>query len=85
MHRDDIHFQALRYLDPVLAAYVREPVTLRYDPRDITAIRVFHHNHYLCAAISLRSTAFSMFVHSTVARPYPTVCCRQYESNQNNR
>lgn len=52
VHRDGIHFQGLRYLDPVLAAYVREPITLRYDPRDITAIRVFHHGRYLCTAIS---------------------------------
>lgn len=52
VHRDGIHFQGLRYLDPVLAAYVREPVTIRYDPRDITAIRVFHHDRYLCTAIS---------------------------------
>lgn len=27
-----IHFQGLRYLHPTLAAYVREPVTIRYDP-----------------------------------------------------
>jgi putative transposase len=27
-------------------------VTIRYDPRDITEIRVFHHNRFLCRAIS---------------------------------
>jgi putative transposase len=32
VHPDGIHFQGLRYLDPVLAAYVGEPVTIRYDP-----------------------------------------------------
>lgn len=52
VHRDGIHFQGLRYLDPLLAAYVREPVTIRYDPRDITEIRVFHHGHFLCKAIN---------------------------------
>ncbi|MGY1961491.1 Mu transposase C-terminal domain-containing protein [Nocardia gipuzkoensis] len=52
VHRDGIHFQGLRYLHPTLAAYVREPVTVRYDPRDITEIRVFHKNRFLCKAIS---------------------------------
>ncbi|MEV2270486.1 Mu transposase C-terminal domain-containing protein [Nonomuraea africana] len=32
IHPDGIHFQALRYLDPVLAAYVGEDVVIRYDP-----------------------------------------------------
>ena len=53
VHRDGIHFQGLRYLDPTLAAYVGEPVTLRYDPRDLAEIRVFHRNRFLCRAISL--------------------------------
>ncbi|MGW4067883.1 Mu transposase C-terminal domain-containing protein [Nocardia grenadensis] len=52
VHRDGIHFQGLRYLHPTLAAYVREPVTIRYDPRDITEIRVFHKNRFLCKAVS---------------------------------
>jgi putative transposase len=52
IHRDGIHFQGLRYLDPTIAAYVREPVTIRYDPRDLGEIRVFHHNQFLCRAIS---------------------------------
>lgn len=52
VHRDGIHFQGLRYLHPTLAAYVRETVTIRYDPRDITAIRIFHQNRFLCTAVS---------------------------------
>src|SRR5207247_863008 len=31
----------LRYLDPVLAAYVGDSVIIRYDPRDMAEIRVF--------------------------------------------
>ena len=42
IHPDGIHFQGLRYLDPVLAAYVGETVIIRYDPRDMAEIRVFH-------------------------------------------
>lgn len=51
VHPDGIHFQALRYLDPVLAAYVGEDVVIRYDPRDMAEIRVFHHDRFLCRAI----------------------------------
>jgi putative transposase len=52
VRRDGVHFQGLRYMDPTLAAYVGEPVTIRYDPRDIAEIRVFHRNRFLCRAIT---------------------------------
>jgi putative transposase len=52
VHRDGIHFEGLRFCDPTLAAYVGEPVTIRYDPRDVGEIRVFHRNVFLCRAIS---------------------------------
>jgi putative transposase len=48
---DGIHFQGLRYLDLTLAAYVGESVIIRYDPRDMAEIRIFHHNRFLCRAI----------------------------------
>ena len=51
VHQDGIHFQALRYLDLTLAAYVGETVTIRYDPRDLAEIRVFHEGRFLCRAI----------------------------------
>jgi len=51
VHPDGIHFQGLRYVDLTLAAYVGEPVIIRYDPRDMAEIRVFHHNQFLCRAI----------------------------------
>jgi putative transposase len=51
VHPDGIHFQGLRYLDPILAAYVGEPVTIRYDPRDLAELRVFHHDTFVCRAI----------------------------------
>jgi putative transposase len=52
VRRDGIYFQGLRYMDPTLAAYVGENVTIRYDPRDITELRVFHHDRFLCRAVS---------------------------------
>lgn len=52
VHRDGIRFAGLRYLDLTLAAYVGEPVTVRYDPRDMAEIRVFHNGKFLCRAVS---------------------------------
>jgi hypothetical protein len=51
VHPDGIHYQSLRYLDPVLADYVGEPVTIRYDPRDLAEIRVYHRDGFLCRAV----------------------------------
>ena len=48
---DGIHFQNLRYISPTLAAYVGETVTLRFDPRDIAEVRVFHEEKFLCRAV----------------------------------
>lgn len=52
VHPDGVHFQGLRYLDTTtLAAYVGEPVVIRYDPRDLAEIRVYHRDRYLCRAV----------------------------------
>ena len=48
---DGIHFQSLRYISTTLAAYVGETVTMRFDPRDMAEIRVFHNDEFLCSAI----------------------------------
>jgi putative transposase len=52
VHRDGIRFEGLRYHSPVLAPYVGISVTIRYDPRDLSEIRVFHRDRFLCRAIS---------------------------------
>jgi putative transposase len=41
----------MRYIDPTLAAYVGESVLLRYDPRDMAEVRLFHQGKFLCRAI----------------------------------
>jgi len=51
VHPDGIRFSGLRYIDPTLAAYVGEEVVLRYDPRDVTEVRVFHEGRFVCRAI----------------------------------
>jgi putative transposase len=48
---DGIRFQGLRYLDLTLAAYVGETVTIRYDPRDLAELRVYHGDLFLCRAV----------------------------------
>lgn len=52
VHRDGVRLHGLRYIDPSLAAYVGEAVTVRYDPADMTEIRIYHDHHFLCRAIS---------------------------------
>jgi putative transposase len=52
VRRDGIYFQGLRYMDQALAGFVGESVMIRYDPRDITELRVFHRGRFLCRAIS---------------------------------
>lgn len=46
--RDGIHFQGLRYIDITLAEYIGENVVIRYNPSDITSIRVFYKSQFLC-------------------------------------
>ena len=51
VRRDGIHFQNFAYIEPTLAAYVGESVSIRYDPRDLAEIRVYYNNAFLCRAI----------------------------------
>ena len=60
VHRDGIRCHGLRYLALTLAAYVGEEVTVRYDPRDLAEIRVFHQGSYLCVAVSPELAAASI-------------------------
>ncbi len=51
VRRDGIHFHNLRYIDTNLAAYIGEDVVIRYDPRDMGEIRVFHQGKFVCRAL----------------------------------
>jgi putative transposase len=51
VHRDGIYFQRHKYMDLALAAYIGEDVVIRYDPRDMAEIRVYHRNLFLCRAV----------------------------------
>ena len=52
VQRDGVQFASTRYISPVLAAYVGEQVTVRFNPRDVGEIRVYFNNEYLCRAIA---------------------------------
>jgi putative transposase len=52
VQQDGIRFQGYRYIDAMLAAYVKEEVLIRYDPADMAEIRVFYQDRFLCSAIS---------------------------------
>ncbi|WP_202062202.1 Mu transposase C-terminal domain-containing protein [Enterococcus sp. BWR-S5] len=41
VHSDGIHLFGLKYVHTHLAAFVSESVEIRYDPRDISEVRVF--------------------------------------------
>lgn len=51
VQRDGIHFQGQRYLSPTLASFVGRTVTIRYDPRDLSEVRVYDHDTFVCTAI----------------------------------
>jgi len=51
VQQDGIRFAGQRYMDLNLAAFVGEDVTIRYDPRDLAEIRVYHENTFVCRAV----------------------------------
>ena len=60
IQRDGIKFGGLRYTDSLLANYIGEDVSIRYDPRDMTEIRVYHQNKFLLTILkhSMSSNRF---------------------------
>jgi putative transposase len=72
VQRDGIQFSSTRYVSPVLAAYVSEDVTVRYDPRDVAEIRVYWGDTFLCRAIAPElasdSVSFEELRNARVAR-----------------
>ena len=62
VQRDGIKFHGFRYVSPILAAYIKEPVTIRYNPKDLAEIWVYHENTFICKAVcqALQSKSFSL-------------------------
>lgn len=51
VQRDGIQFAGLRYFHQNLAAYVGESVVIRYDPKDLAEVWVYHDDKLVCKAI----------------------------------
>ena len=51
VQRDGIHFQGQRSLAPTLAPFVGHTITIRFDPRDVSEIRVYDHDTFVCVAV----------------------------------
>ncbi|MHA7174872.1 Mu transposase C-terminal domain-containing protein [Arthrobacter monumenti] len=60
VQRDGVQFASTRYISPVLAAYVGEHVTVRFNPRDVGEIRIYFNDEYLCRAIAPELAASSV-------------------------
>jgi putative transposase len=60
VQRDGIRCHGLRYFSLTLAAFVGEAVTVRYDPRDLAEIRVYHQGVFVCRAVSPEIAAASI-------------------------
>jgi putative transposase len=52
VRRDGVHLQGLRSMAPTLAASGGASVTIRYDPRDLAAMRGLHRTPFLCRAMN---------------------------------
>ncbi|MGN8000150.1 Mu transposase C-terminal domain-containing protein [Sphingomonas sp. 22176] len=55
--RDGIRLLGRRYVEPTLAAFVGEKVTVLYDPRDLTEVHVYHEGRFACRALSAEHLA----------------------------
>lgn len=67
VHPDGIRFQGLRYFDPGLASYVGEPVVIRFDPHDLSEVRVFHRGVFICKAVSAELASQTVSLKEVVA------------------
>ena len=52
VQREGVRFKNSYYHSLALAAYVGEAVVIRYDPRDLGEVRVYHEGRFLCRAVS---------------------------------
>jgi putative transposase len=67
VRRDWIHFQGFRYMSTTLAGYVGEDVLIRYDPRDMAEIRIYHQNSFLCRAMCQELTGVTISLKEIIA------------------
>lgn len=51
VHTDGVKFSGFRYISPTLAGYIGEKLIVRYDPRDVAEISLYHNNSFVCRAV----------------------------------
>ncbi|MBB2994040.1 hypothetical protein E9229_000231 [Paeniglutamicibacter cryotolerans] len=51
VQREGIHFQGQRFLATTLAPFVGHTITIRYDSRDLSKIRVYDRDTSICTAV----------------------------------
>ena len=51
VQRDGVRFQGFRYVSTVLAGFVGETITVRFDPRDLAEIKIYFDEKFLCTGI----------------------------------
>ena len=51
VQQDGLRFEGFRYCDLTVAGYGGAAVVIRYDPRDLAAIRVLHEDRCICRAV----------------------------------
>ncbi len=59
IRQDGIHFNTLRYTNLALLPFVRRRAVIRYDPRNMTEIKVYLNDAFLCTAVSDCSLSIS--------------------------
>jgi putative transposase len=67
VQQDGIRFQGFRYLDAGLAAYVGEDVVIRYDPRDLAEVRVYHRERCIGRAVCQELAGQTLSLHELEA------------------
>ncbi|MEH7081043.1 Mu transposase C-terminal domain-containing protein, partial [Bacillus velezensis] len=60
VHSDGIHFLGMKYIHPNLTAFIGETIEIRYDPRDISEIRIFYKREFLYNAIATTIEGYSV-------------------------
>lgn len=68
---DPTHLHGLRYFAITLAPYLGELVTIRYDPRDLAEIRVYHQGDFLCWAVAPEIAAATISMQGLTAATQP--------------
>jgi len=60
IRQSGIHFLGMRYINLLLSSFVGCSAIIRYDPRDLSEIRVYIDDQFLCTAVSEEACGMSI-------------------------